>query len=150
MAPRLLGDLKSVPWPRQGDARLPRLGHDRQAADHMQSNLLLSPVFQGIFVALLQVLAPFPEARAAVAQALSGAADGALRAKCKGDEQRGFFLTSGSTDETENESLNHATARLPCYSAKEPRYSAANRASLQHVHPTQLSHALDEVLKRNK
>ena len=39
---------------------------------NQQINLLLSPEFQGIFAALLQVLAPFPEARAAVAQALAG------------------------------------------------------------------------------
>jgi hypothetical protein len=35
-------------------------------------NLLLAPEMQGVFAALLQVLSPFPEARAAVAQALAG------------------------------------------------------------------------------
>jgi hypothetical protein len=40
------------------------------AITHQQINLLLSPEMQGIFLALLQILAPFPEARAAVAKAL--------------------------------------------------------------------------------
>ena len=35
-------------------------------------NVLLSPEMQGVFAAIPQVLAPFPEARAAVAQARAG------------------------------------------------------------------------------
>ncbi len=35
-------------------------------------NLLLEPQMQGVFAAMLQVLAPFPEARAALADALAG------------------------------------------------------------------------------
>jgi hypothetical protein len=40
--------------------------------DNRQINVLLSPEMQGVFAAVLQVLAPFPEARAAVASALAG------------------------------------------------------------------------------
>ena len=36
-------------------------------------NLLLHPEMQSLFAAILQVLAPFPEARAAVSEALAGA-----------------------------------------------------------------------------
>jgi hypothetical protein len=39
---------------------------------NQQINLLLSPQFQSLFAAILQVLAPFPDARVAVAQALAG------------------------------------------------------------------------------
>jgi hypothetical protein len=41
--------------------------------ENTQGNILLSPEMQGVFASILQVLAPFPEARAAVAQALAGA-----------------------------------------------------------------------------
>jgi hypothetical protein len=41
--------------------------------ENTQGNILLSPEMQGLFASILQVLAPFPEARAAVAQALAGA-----------------------------------------------------------------------------
>jgi hypothetical protein len=41
--------------------------------ENTQVNILLSPEMQGVFAGILQVLAPFPEARAAVAQALAGA-----------------------------------------------------------------------------
>jgi hypothetical protein len=37
-----------------------------------QVNVLLSPELQGVFGSILQVLAPFPEARAAVSEALAG------------------------------------------------------------------------------
>src|SRR5262249_24941643 len=37
-------------------------------------NVLLTPEMQGVFAALLQVLAPYPEARVAVAEALAGGA----------------------------------------------------------------------------
>jgi hypothetical protein len=40
--------------------------------DNRQFNVLLDPSMQGLFSSLLQVLAPYPEARAAVALALSG------------------------------------------------------------------------------
>jgi hypothetical protein len=40
--------------------------------DNRQVNVLLEPGMQGLFAALLQVLAPYPEARAAVARALAG------------------------------------------------------------------------------
>ena len=36
-------------------------------------NVFLAPEMQGVMESLLQILAPFPEARAAVAQALAGA-----------------------------------------------------------------------------
>jgi hypothetical protein len=36
-------------------------------------NVLCSPELQGVIAALLHVLAPFPEARVAVAKALGGA-----------------------------------------------------------------------------
>jgi hypothetical protein len=39
---------------------------------NQQINVLLSPEMQGVFASLLQVLQPFPEARAAVARALAG------------------------------------------------------------------------------
>jgi hypothetical protein len=41
--------------------------------ENTQGNILLSPEMQGVFASILQVLAPCPEARAAVAQALAGA-----------------------------------------------------------------------------
>jgi hypothetical protein len=37
-----------------------------------QINVLLHPQMQGLFAAILQALAPFPEARAAVAGMLAG------------------------------------------------------------------------------
>jgi hypothetical protein len=40
--------------------------------DNRTLNILLQPEMMGLFGALLQVLAPYPEARAAVAQALAG------------------------------------------------------------------------------
>jgi hypothetical protein len=40
--------------------------------NNQQINVLLSPQMQGLFAAILQVLSPYPEARAAVALALSG------------------------------------------------------------------------------
>lgn len=40
--------------------------------NNQQINVLLSPQMQGVFAAILQVLAPFPEARIAVAHALAG------------------------------------------------------------------------------
>jgi hypothetical protein len=40
--------------------------------DNRQVNVLLSPELMGVFAAILQILAPFPEARAAVAEALAG------------------------------------------------------------------------------
>jgi hypothetical protein len=43
--------------------------------NNTQVNLLLSPELQGLFAAILQVLAPYPEARAAVALALANATD---------------------------------------------------------------------------
>jgi hypothetical protein len=44
-------------------------------------NVLLSPEMQGVFAAILQVLAPYPEARAAVAQALAGEKTARLEVK---------------------------------------------------------------------
>jgi hypothetical protein len=41
--------------------------------NNTQVNMLLAPELQGLFAAILQVLAPFPEARAAVAAALAQA-----------------------------------------------------------------------------
>jgi hypothetical protein len=43
--------------------------------DNRQVNILLEPQLMGIFSAILQILTPFPEARAAVAAALAGAKD---------------------------------------------------------------------------
>ncbi|MBL8799670.1 MAG: hypothetical protein JNM56_37655 [Planctomycetia bacterium] len=40
--------------------------------DNRTVNLLLAPEMQGLFAAILQILAPYPEARTAVAQALAG------------------------------------------------------------------------------
>jgi hypothetical protein len=40
--------------------------------DNRTVNLLLAPEMQGMFAAILQILSPFPEARAALAQALAG------------------------------------------------------------------------------
>jgi hypothetical protein len=55
-----------------------------------QINVLLSPEMQGIFASILQVLAPHPEARAAVAEALAGAGEFATGPKrIKQIEQRG-------------------------------------------------------------
>jgi hypothetical protein len=39
---------------------------------NQQINVLLDPNMQGVFASLLQILAPFPEARARVAEALAG------------------------------------------------------------------------------
>jgi hypothetical protein len=44
-------------------------------------NVLLSPEMQGVFAAILQVLAPFPEARAAAARALAGEKTARLEVK---------------------------------------------------------------------
>jgi hypothetical protein len=40
--------------------------------DNKEINVLLDPQWQSLFATILQVLAPFPEARAALAQALAG------------------------------------------------------------------------------
>jgi hypothetical protein len=50
-----------------GQPPIPRVTEKNQ-----QINVLLHPQMQGLFAALLQLLAPYPEARAAVAQALAG------------------------------------------------------------------------------
>ena len=44
----------------------------RVVETNQQINVLCSPELQGVIAALLQVLAPFPEARVAVAKALGG------------------------------------------------------------------------------
>ena len=44
----------------------------RVVETNQQINVLCTPELQGVIAALLQVLAPFPEARVAVAKALGG------------------------------------------------------------------------------
>ena len=72
--PRRRAVAPAATGPRQGDARLPRLSTPvKPSVNHTNNtvNLLLHPEMQSLFAAILQVLAPFPEARQAVSEALA-------------------------------------------------------------------------------
>lgn len=57
--------------------------------DNRSVNILLAPEMQSIFASILQVLAPYPEARAAVAQALAGNSPRVIVARPKEETQTG-------------------------------------------------------------
>ncbi len=55
--------------------------------DNRSVNVLLSPEMQGVFATMLQILAPYPEARAAIADALAGGGKRVIEARRSGGPQ---------------------------------------------------------------